>query len=158
MLSIEVTEEKVEMLLKDVNSIKTPGVDNLHPRIQTELAAELKKPLCKIFKSSLMVGKIPDVWKKARITAIFKHKGSRKIANYRPVSLTSIVCKTFERIIREDIIKHFNANGLFSKRQYGFLGGRSTSLQLLALPDQWTEATAYTWTFKKPSIKYLTED
>ncbi len=127
--------------MKDLNPNKTPGIDQIYPRILKELASELKKPMCMLFKKSLESGKIPKVWKKARISAIYKNKGNRKVAgNYRPVSLTSIVCKIFEKMIREDIINHFTMNGLFSKKQYGFLGGRSTSLQLLTVLDIWTQA------------------
>ena len=59
--------------------------------------------------------------------------------NYHPVSLTSIVCKCMEKIVRQSIIKYMNRNNLFSKKQYGFISGRSTSLQLLAVLDKWTE-------------------
>ena len=141
MPAVEITEEMIEKHLKELNPSKTPGPDNLHPRLLKELASELKEPLCLIFKKSLTNGVIPDIWKKARISAIYKNKGSRKVAgNYRPVSLTSIVCKTFEKIIRENIIEHFKRNQLFTKKQYGFLNGRSTSLQLLTVLDLWTMA------------------
>ena len=72
--------------------------------------------------------------------AIFK-KGNRSMAgNYRPVSLTSVVYKLLEKITREHIIKHMKVNKLFSNKQFGFISGRSTSLQLLEVLDKWTEA------------------
>ena len=61
-------------------------------------------------------------------------------SNYRPVRLTSIVCKCLEKIVRDRIIKFMKNEGLFSNRQYGFISGRSTSLQLLKVLDKWTEA------------------
>ena len=68
---------------------------------------------------------------KRKITALFK-KGSKKVAhNYRPVSLTSIVCKCSEKIVCERIISFMKNKKLFSNRQYGFISGRSTQLQLL---------------------------
>ena len=60
-------------------------------------------------------------------------------SNYRPVSLTSIVCKYLEKIVQDRIIKFMKNEGLFSNRQYGFISGRSTSLQLLKVLDKWTE-------------------
>ena len=75
----------------------------------------------------------------ANITAIFK-KGNKKVArNYRPVSLTSIVCKLMETLVRGEKIEHMNRNKLFSKKQFGFTSGRSTVLQLLQVLDKWTE-------------------
>ena len=68
-------------------------------------------------------------------------KGSKKVVNnYRPVSLTSIVCKCLEKIVRERIINFMKNENLFSNRQYGFISGRSTQLQLLEVLDKWTEA------------------
>jgi hypothetical protein len=131
-----------EMDLKQLNSLKidkSPGPDELHPRLLNELAKSLTKQ-CIIFKQSPRLNMIPKEWKKATISAIFK-KGNRSMAgNYRPVSLTSVVGKLLEKIIREHIIKHMKVNELFSNKQFGFISGRSTSLQLLEVLDKWTEA------------------
>ena len=59
----------------------------------------------------------------ANITAIYK-KGDGKVSkNYRPISLTSVVCKTLEAIIRDNIMKHMKDNKLFSKNNLGSLVG-----------------------------------
>ena len=77
-------------------------------------------------------------WKNANVTAIYK-KGNRQIpGNYRPVSLTCIACKVLETIVREQIIDHLKQNKLFSKQQFGFIGGRSTTMQLLKVLNDWT--------------------
>jgi hypothetical protein len=132
-----------EMVLKQLNSLKidkSPGPDELHPRLLKELAKSLTKPLCIIFNQSLRLKMTPKQWKKVTISAIFK-KGNRSMAgNYRPVSLTSVVCKLLEKIIREHIKKHMKVNKSFSNKQFGFISGRSTSLQLLEVLDKWTEA------------------
>ncbi len=134
------TEEEVEKRLKDLNINKSPGPDNMNPYFLRELASELKKPLTALFNKSLSNGALPEVWKHGNITAIFK-KGDRKDpGNYRPVSLTSIVCKLMESLIRDHIINFFKINHLFSDKQFGFLSGRSTSLQLLSVLDKWTQA------------------
>ncbi len=101
----------------------------------------LSTPLEGIFQKSLDDKELPLDWKQARISAIYK-KGNRSLAgNYRPVSLTSIVCKSMERIIRDWIVTHMTENKLFSKKQYGFIKHRSTVLQLLKVLDIWTDAT-----------------
>ena len=92
-----------------------------------------------IFNNSLNKIKLPLVWKSANVSAIFK-KGEKKLANnYRPISLTSVVCKIMESIIRDQMIAHMKRNLLFSNKQYGFITGRSTTLQLLNVLDKWTE-------------------
>ena len=84
------------------------------------------KPLHKLFNKSITEGQLPDDWKQAKVSAIFKRKGNlKKAGNYRPVSLTCIMCKILEGCIRE---------------QFGFIKGRSTVLQLLNVMDSWTMA------------------
>ena len=92
-----------------------------------------------MFQTSLWTGVLPAAWKKANITAIHK-KGSKHVAgNYCPVSLTSIICKVMESIVRDALVKYMKDNLLFTDRQFGFLGGHSTTLQLLKVLDDWTE-------------------
>ena len=63
----------------------------------------------------MKTGKLPTDWKNAQITALYK-KGKKTCAsNYRPVSLTSIVSKCMEKIIREHIVSYFKINNLFTK-------------------------------------------
>ena len=118
---------------------KSPGPDEIHPRVLYELRDIISLPLSIIFETSVNSGQMPDDWKIAEIVAIYK-KGDKKIAsNYRPVSLTSIVCKVLEKFIRDAIFHHMNTHNLFSSNQYGFICGRSTVLQLLTVIDKWTE-------------------
>ena len=54
-----------------------------------------------IFQESLRVGEMPVDWRKANVTPIFKKGDRTDPANYRPVSLTSQVCKILESIVRD---------------------------------------------------------
>ena len=82
---------------------------------------------------------IPNDWINANITAIHEKGNKSDLSNYRPASLTSIVCKVMEWFVRDRILKHFTDNNLFSNNQFGFVKGRSTMLQLLRIMDEWTE-------------------
>ena len=73
------------------------------------------------------------------MSAIYKKDRKTLPSNYRPVSLTSIVCKVLESIIRDNVISHMNENNLFSQKQFGFLSRRSTVLQLIRVLDIWSE-------------------
>jgi len=61
------------------------------------------------------------------------------VSNYRPISLTCICCKILESIIRDHLFDYFISNNLLSNKQYGFIKGRSTTLQLLKVLDEWSE-------------------
>ena len=133
------TEEKIKKKLLALKTTKSPGPDKIHPRVLKEVATAIAKPLYWIFSSTMEKRKLPTIWKRANVSPIFK-KGNRQLAsNYRPVSLTCILCKLQESMIRDDIIAHMNANGLISNKQFGFISGRSTILQLLHVVEEWTD-------------------
>ena len=137
-LNINFTETKILEKLDKLNITKSPGPDRFHPRLLYEIRKEIVHPLKILFDTSYNSGIISSDWKSANITAIHKKGNKRDPTNYRPVSLTSIVCKTMESIIRDFIMEHFLDNDLFSYKQYGFIKGRSTVLQLLNIIDDWT--------------------
>ena len=77
------------------------------------------------------------------VTAIFKNKENCwQAGKYRPVSLTSVVCKVMESFARDSMMQHLEQNDLLSNQQYGFISGRSTGLQLLDVMDEWTSVLA----------------
>ena len=93
-------QEEIKKLLLRLNTTKSPGPDKVHPKV----LYVIDKPLFIILKKSFETGIVPENWKVAIITALFK-KGDKKLAsNYRPVSLTSILCKLLEKLIRKRII------------------------------------------------------
>ena len=135
---IMVTPEAVRNKLLALNPNKSQGPDKISPRVLKEVAEEISTPLCLLFNRSLEQGILPDDWKSAEVTAIFK-KGSKSVTgNYRPVSLTCIACKILEGIIRDVIVAHFNDNGLYSECQHGFRKKRSCVTQLLEVMEDLT--------------------
>ena len=92
-----------------------------------------------LFEKSLSTGQLPSDWKYSTITAIYKKGAKSEAGIYRPVSLTSVICKELESIIRDHTMEHLLRNKLLSNKQYSFVHGRSTMLQLLNMLDKWTE-------------------
>ena len=93
-----ITPAAVEAKLRHLDATKAQGPDKIPPKVLKELSKELSSPLSLLFNMSIDSGEIPEDWKSAEITPIFK-KGSRnEPGNYRPVSLTCIVCKVMESI------------------------------------------------------------
>ena len=81
---------------------------------------------------------MPKDWKETLVTAIFK-KGTRSDpGNYCPVSLTSIVCKVLESLIRDTIVDHTNINKLYTECQHGFKKHRSCVTQLLEVMEDFS--------------------
>ena len=111
----------------------------MHPRVLHEVADSIAKPIAHIFCTSLRTKILPNEWKHAIVTAIYK-KGQKTLAsNYRPVSLTPILCKVMEGFIRDAIHEHMTVNNVYSDKQFGFINARSTTLQMLHVLDIWTK-------------------
>ena len=125
--------------LKKLKTFKSPGPDGLHPRVLHELANGICTPLSIIFNTSLTISVLPTYWKTANVSAIHKKGNKNQTQNYRPVSLTSVAGKILEQIIRDTVTEHMKDNDLLSDKQFGFIKGRSTVLQLLKVLDSWTE-------------------
>lgn len=137
--NIEISIDTVRKKLEELDISKSPGPDNINPRILKEMSDILAEPIYIIFENSLRTGELPKEWKTAHISAIFKKGDKKEACNYRPVSLTCIICKLLEKIVRENMVKHMKMHNLFNEKQYGFISGRSTVLQLLAVIDDWTD-------------------
>ena len=137
--NIEITAEKVAGKLEKLNKFKGSGPDNMHPHLLKEAAIPISIPLSMIFQESLRSGETPSDWRRANVTPIFKKGDRTDPANYRPVSLTSQVCKVLESIVRDQILEHLEVNGLLSDKQHGFRKGRSCLTNLLTTLEEWTK-------------------
>ena len=136
---------EVEIVLKELkglNEYKSCGPDELHPRLLIELAEQIALPITMLFNATLKHGELPTDWRRAFISPIFK-KGSKHLpANYRPISLTAILCKVMERLVRDVVVTHLLEERMLSNKQYGFISGRSTTTQLLYYLDECTRIVA----------------
>lgn len=117
--------------LSKLNVNKSQGPDEIHGKVLYELRHLLSEPLAFLFQLSLLTGVIPQDWRDADVVPLHK-KGSRtKCENYRPISLTSIVGKLLESVIKDEIIIHLNNYNLLKESQHGFTSGKSCLTNLL---------------------------
>ena len=79
------------------------------------------------------MGTLPKVWKTANVTALFKNGSKKEPLNYRPVSLTCIICKVYEKIIRSHIVEFLE--GSIHPDQHGFILNKSCLTNLLETYD-----------------------
>ena len=77
--SVDFTLEDVVKKLHQLKPDKSPGIDQVHPYVLKECSEEMAVPLLKIFRKSLEEDRIPEDWKMARVSPIFK-KGSKNQA------------------------------------------------------------------------------
>ena len=121
-------------VIEAIDSLSTnasPGPDYFPALLLKKAKYSLSHPLTTIFRSSLESGEVPEIFKMAYVTPIHKSGAKTMPANYRPVSLTSHIAKTMERIIRKYLVAHLEVNEKMSENQHGFRQGRSCLSQLL---------------------------
>ena len=125
--------------LESLNPHKSLGPDGLHPRVLKELSNEISKPLAIIMQKSLDEHTLPQSWKDAHVSPIFKNGSKSSMTNYRPISLTSVICKQVEAIIKDHLMEYIIENEILTDYQHGFVPGRSCATQLLQCVDYWTD-------------------
>ena len=127
------TKNGIVKLLKELDPEKASGPDGISARLLKECADEVANTLVLLFTTSLQQGKIPNEWKHATISPLFKggNKNRSKAENYRPISLTSVCCKIMEHIVHSHIMNHFDYNNVLSSTQHGFRKHRSCETQLI---------------------------
>ena len=106
------SHEEATSALQCLNVSKTPGPDGLHPRMLKECAHELTASLCVLFNKSIRLGRLPDDWKQANITPVFK-KGIKTLC---------------ERCVLKNLLPELIH--VLTPLQHGFIPGRSCLTQL----------------------------
>ena len=131
MPGIEISTKGVQKLLEQLKPTKASGPDQIPARILKECALQIAPILRNIFAKCLTDGEVPQQWREANVTPIFKKGDRHNPANYRPVSLTSVICKIQEHVIAKSIMKHLENNKILVDSQHGFRAKRSCEAQLL---------------------------
>ena len=132
------SESEVREKLQSLNVHKSTGPDKIHPYFLQKCANTLSKPLTLIFQKSFDNGEMPSQWADANITPLFKGGSKTDPANYRPISLTSVVCKLMEKMVRSALIAHLDQNELINKNQHGFVKYKACVTNLLETIDYLT--------------------
>ncbi|KAK3108364.1 hypothetical protein FSP39_006467 [Pinctada imbricata] len=129
--NITVTEKGVLKLLNNLNPNKASGPDQISSRFLRTMSNSVAPILTIIFQASSDQGKVPDDWKSANVTPLFKKGDRARASNYRPVSLTSVCCKTLEHIVHRHVITHLEEHNILTDQQHGFRKRRSCESQLI---------------------------
>jgi Reverse transcriptase (RNA-dependent DNA polymerase)/Endonuclease-reverse transcriptase len=136
---VVVNEQTVKKKIRNLKPASAPGPDGIGSMLLRELADQVAKPLTVIFNKSLTSSVVPEDWRRANVTPIYKKGTKSDPSNYRPVSLTSICCKLLESVIRDSIVEHMEQNGLIEGSQHGFVKTRSCATNLVEFLDNLTE-------------------
>ena len=132
MLNEDIIIEAIREL--SLNSAAGPGPVFLF-RYWSTVQPSLPLCYCWFFSHSLSHGVILKSWKRAAIIPSYKSGDKTVPSNYRPISLTSVICKVLERNIRKQVFSFLEQKGCLNSTQHGFRPGRSCQSALLDVFD-----------------------
>ena len=132
---IVATQEEVAGLCRDINTMKSSGLERLSSRICKDAFVVLTEELTHIFNCSLSSATFPVTWKSATVVPLYKGGDKNEVGNYRPVSLLPIPGKLLERIVHNRIYNFFDIHEFLSEHQGGFRKGHSTVATIADLTD-----------------------
>ena len=94
-----VTPERIKWAINSFKSYKSPGPNEIYPAHLKKADNVLVGPLVKVTKASLMLGHVPAAWQGARFIPKPGKSGYTSATDFRPISLTSFLLKTSERLV-----------------------------------------------------------
>ena len=118
--SIIFEESSICNKLKKLNIFRSLGTDKIFPVVLNRCAEELAGALNALFTKSFQSGQVPQDWLDANVIPIYKKGHHSKKGNYRPISLTSQLCKVMEFFILESISENLKQHKLILDSQLGF--------------------------------------
>ena len=117
--------------LSKINTSESQGPNGIPPWFLNRYASHLTPIIHDIFQSSVDSGQVPNAWKEANITAIFKKGNGAETSNYRPISLTPVISKLLEHIIHSHIMKHLEQHHILTDHQHGFRATEALLIQTI---------------------------
>jgi len=127
--------ENILLQLLKLNPHKSLGPDGISPFVLRYAARAFVVPHKIIFSKSADQRAVPHHWSDAHINPIFKNGDESHPGNYRPISLTSVLCKLMERLVRDQLSSYLVINRLLSTRQHGFVKNKACNTNLLECSD-----------------------
>ena len=124
-------------IIGSLDVTKATGLDGITPKILKTLADIVNPTLLKIINISISTGQFPDLLKVAKIIPIHKSGPYDDPANYRPMSILSIISKIIEKHIRKHLFAYLNKYSVQLKSQSGFRKQQSCNTALINLIDRW---------------------
>jgi hypothetical protein len=132
---VPISDAEVWNVIRKLKMGKSPGIDKISNDFIKLAGVEIVPYLVHMFNTSIQVGKLPSSWKNALVVPIYKGGGRAKVGNYRPVSLTSMICKILERVLDIRIKAMMDLGEGFTEKQHGFRKEYSCESQLLGFQE-----------------------
>ena len=132
----QISADEVIRVVNGIARNKATGLDQIPASIIKDSIDHIVVPLTHILNLSLTTGKIPDIWKKARVTPIHKGGDASNPSNYRPISVLPVLSKVLEKIVFDQVYTYLCQNDILCPHQHGFRPEHSTLTALWHLTNE----------------------
>ena len=111
----------------NLNPKKSPGYDEISPKMLKELPRKAIIHLTHIYNAILRMEYIPEQWKRAQVIMLLKPgKPPENVASYRPISLLPSLSKLLEKLLLKRLKPIIERKNLIPEHQFGFRNKHST--------------------------------
>ena len=126
-VTLPFTQQQLTDACTHINTNTALGPDDISPHFLKHGGPMLMSCLFLIFHLCYQHGVLPSQWKQGIVVALYKHTGDKHdVTNYRPINVTSVVMRLFDRLMLPTLIRYMSAQSVPSSFQFGFTKGRST--------------------------------
>lgn len=120
------TSSELEVAIA-VPKSSAPGPDGIHYELLQHLSSDSGQALLTFYNFLWYHSVFPEDWKTAHVIPLLKPGKDRSLPNsYRPIALTSCLCKTYERLVNKRLMYVLESNNILHVNQCGFRAGRSS--------------------------------
>ena len=130
------------MLLKNLKNSKSVSIDGLDNYSVKVSHKQICRPVHHLITLSLMQCKFPTSWRYSKLVPLHKKGSKLDMRNYRPVALLSPISKVLERLVFEQMYRHFHGNKIFHTNLHGYRKYRSTQTALITIYDRWVRSAS----------------
>ena len=127
----EIDGRSVEKQFRLINPRKACGPDNLCGKVLKFCSAELSFVFSVLFSWSMKDHIVPALWKNSLICPVPKNRSPSELNDYRPVALTSIVMKCFEKLVLQKLLSQTHPHT--DPYQFAYRQNRSTDDATISL-------------------------
>ena len=139
-MDIDLTYENVSTALTKLKADKACGPDKVAPKLLKKAGHTVIPSLLSLFTSSASRNSVPEQWKRANVSSLYKKDDETDKSNYRPISLLCVPGKLMETCVASTITTHLTEHDLSHNHQWAYKKGHSTELLLVKMTENWRRA------------------
>ena len=115
---------------------KAIGLDRISARLLKCASRTITPSITKLLNLSIATNEFPNIWKCAKVTALFKAGNRTSPSDYHPISILPTLSKILERAVHNQFYQYLNQHNLLDEKLFGFRPKHSTVNAVSSFADE----------------------